>query len=401
MVLPALVLETLNFFQRGMPWRGESLWTIDWFAISLFILGPLVAGAAAVDAANLTRPGNLHLVLAVRGFYRPYLRAFAWCVGPVAAVHLVAIGAGLAVGGFPEATSWLWILVAIVVQILAFCWFAAIGSTVGRFASPLAAGAVAAVGSFALVYLLGEDGETAFELLSLGGATVSRLGLVYAPGYLIAQLLTFTVTGVALLFAPFRLRSGFRAPTLLGASMLALILTVIVVGQYALPEKRIEANPQPPTQCTGSQPEICVFSEHTRFESQIVDHVQKLSQVAKENGYPMLVPRRVEELSRTYRVQNQGVTGLDIQSHSYRTGIIDINDVAIEMVRPLHCKQLYTEEPPGEKYWERESELFATLLSLAGLKPSVEEYPWKVDILTPGEVDSILQDYATCNLEGE
>lgn len=30
-VLLATVLEVLNFFQRGMPWRGETLWTVDWF----------------------------------------------------------------------------------------------------------------------------------------------------------------------------------------------------------------------------------------------------------------------------------------------------------------------------------------------------------------------------------
>ncbi|MFH8714775.1 transposase [Streptomyces zaomyceticus] len=30
-VLLATVLEVLNFFQRGMPWRGETLWTVDRF----------------------------------------------------------------------------------------------------------------------------------------------------------------------------------------------------------------------------------------------------------------------------------------------------------------------------------------------------------------------------------
>ncbi len=87
LTLPALVLETLNFLQRGMPWRGEGMWTVEWFAISLFVIGPLAAGAAAVDAARLSRPGNIHLVVAVPRPFRAYLRAAAWCAGPLVVLH--------------------------------------------------------------------------------------------------------------------------------------------------------------------------------------------------------------------------------------------------------------------------------------------------------------------------
>lgn len=290
MVLPVLVLETLNFFQRGMPWRGETLWTVDWFAISLFIIGPLVAGAAAVDSANLTRPGNVHLVLAVNGQYRPYLRAAAWCAGPVVAVHLAAMIAGLALGGISTTTSWLWILVAMFVQLVAVCWYAAIGSAVGRFASPLVAGAVAAMGSFVLIYLLGEGGQAVFELLALGGATVSRLGYAYAPGYLTAQLLIFAGTGAALLFTPIRMRSGLRVPTPVGASLIAFALAVVAAGQYALPEQRLEARPQAPTECTETRPKVCLYPEHERFEGQIVSHVLTLSRSPRTRGTPCSSP---------------------------------------------------------------------------------------------------------------
>ncbi|MFI8515587.1 hypothetical protein ACIGHB_31115 [Streptomyces sp. NPDC085460] len=398
--LPATVLEVLNFFQRGMPWRGETLWTVDWFAISLFIIGPLIAGAAAVDASRLTRPGNIHLVVGVSRPHRPYLRAAAWCAGPVAAVHLLAILAGLALGGFSSSTAWFLILTAILVQILAIGWYVAIGSAIGRFASPLIAGAGAALGSFTLIYLLGEGGKEVFEPLALGGATVSRLGYEYDPGYLLAQVAVFGGTGILLLILPIRMRSGVRVPTAVGLSLALAVAGVIAAGPYTFPSDRLTASPKAPTRCTGAEPTICLYPEHERFEAQLVGHIQTLSGAAKAKGYPYFVPNRVEEISRTYRVNGKGTLGLDIQADAYATGTIDIADVAVELVRPLHCEQLYTGAPPGEAYWQREMSLHATLLSLAGLKVNEEDYPQQIKILSPEQVRAIFADYDRCDLEG-
>lgn len=399
-VLPALVLEVLNFFQRGMPWRGETLWTVDWFAISLFIIGPLIAGAAAVDAAKLTRPGNIHLVLAVTSPHRPYLRAAAWCAGPVAVVHLMAVLAGLLLGGFHSSTSWFLIITAMLVQTLAIGWYVAIGSAIGRLAGPLVAGATAAIGSFTLIYLLGEGGNNVFEPLALGGATVSRLGYEYVPGYLFAQAAVFAGTGASLLLLPIRVRSGMRIPSITGLVLAALSVTAVVASQYTFPGERLAASPHAPTRCTGTKPTICIYPEHERFERQLVSHIQTLSSAAQTKGYPSFVPDRVEELSRTYRVKGRDALGLDIQAKAYASGDIDIADVAIEMVRPLHCTQLYTGAPPGDAYWKREMSLHATLLSLAGVKVNKEDYPGAIEILSPGQVDSIFKDYAACDLEG-
>src|SRR5688572_16584706 len=88
LVVPGVGLEVANFFQRGMPWRGEGMWTVEWFAIALFIIGPICAGAAAVDAARLSRPGNIHLVVGIPGATsRPYIRAALWTAGPLVVLH--------------------------------------------------------------------------------------------------------------------------------------------------------------------------------------------------------------------------------------------------------------------------------------------------------------------------
>ncbi|WP_351230927.1 hypothetical protein [Streptomyces sp. NPDC002133] len=400
LVLPAAVLEAVNFAQRGMPWRGEALWTVDWFAIALFIIGPLLAGAAAVDAARLSKPGNIHLVLATRRPYRPYLRAAMWCAGPVLAVHLVTIATGLIVSRVHGSTPWLGIALAALVQGLAICWYTAIGSAIGRLAGPLVAGAVASLGAFALIYLLGEGGSDGFNLLALGGATVSRLGYDYAPGYLAAQIVVFTLTAALVLLLPLHQRSGLRLPTPAGAPCVAIAAALVTTGPYMLPDERFTADAAAPTDCTRTAPKVCLYPDHQRFRSQVVQHVQTLSQAADAAGYRSLVPQRFEELSRTYRINAPNTIGMEIPADAYATGEVSLEEVASAMVRPLHCDLMYTEPGPGPKYWEREFSLYATLLNTAGVKVREEEFPASPRILSPQDVDKIMRDYGTCNLEG-
>ncbi|MFG2296582.1 hypothetical protein [Streptomyces sp. NPDC048603] len=399
-VLPVIALEVMNFVQRGMPWRGEALWTVDWFAIALFILGPLLAGAAAVDASRLSRDGNIHLVLATERPYRPYLRAAAWCAGPVVAVHLLTITTGLLVSGIHGHPQWPGLTGAVLVQVLAVCWYVAIGSAVGRLAGPLVAGATAAVGAFTLLHLLGGGSGGRFEPLALGGATVSRLGYEYAAGYLLSQIVLFSLTGAALLLLPLRLRSGRRVPTAGGAAVLAALLVAVIGSRYTLPDQRLVAKAERPSDCTGTTPEVCLYPEHRRFRGQILRHVDMLTEAARSRGYTALVPRRIEELSRTHRVTSPEVAGLEVPADAYTTGRVTLEDVASALVRPLHCAGLYEEPGPGVNYWRREFSLYATLLGTAGAEVDPREFPEPARILTPEEATDIKADYARCRLEG-
>ncbi|MFJ6940000.1 hypothetical protein [Streptomyces sp. NPDC101132] len=400
-MLPVAGLEVMNFLQRGMPWRGESLWTVDWFAIALFIVGPLLAGAAAVDASRLSRPGNIHLVLATSRPHRPYFRAAAWCALPVLGVHLLTIATGIAVGGVHGTPAWFGLAGAVLVQCLAICWYVAIGSAIGRLTSPLLAGAIAAIGAFTFIYLLGEGSSGRFEPLSLGGATVSRLGYQYSAGYLLAQIAVFAITGAALLLLPICQRSGRVIPTRIGASAMALIALIALGGQYALPDQRLIAKAETPTDCTDAEPTVCLYPEHQRFQDQAVGHVRTLTKAARARGYDALVPKRVEELSRTYRVTSPDIAGLEISADAYATGKVTLEEVASGLVRPLHCAGLYEGRGPGPKYWQREFSLYATLLHTADIKVDPREFPEPAKILTPKEVQDIRADYAACKLEGQ
>ncbi|MEU2119474.1 hypothetical protein ABZ567_28375 [Streptomyces sp. NPDC016459] len=398
MTLPVAVLEAMNFLQRGMPWRGETLWTVDWFAIALFIIGPLLAGAAAVDASRLSRAGNIHLVLATRRPYRPYLRAAAWCAGPVLVVHLLTIAAALIIGGVPGNPPWPALTAAVAVQCLAVYWYVAIGSAIGRLAGPLMAGATAAVFTFTLMHLLGSGSSGRFEPLALGGATVSRLGYQYAPGYLMAQTVFFTLTGAALLLLPIRLRSGRRTLTAAATLTLVLLAATVIAAQHTLPARRLVTDAAPPTDCTTTAPAVCLYPEHARFRGQINRHVATLTAAARSHGYAALIPERVEELSRTHCVRSPHVSGLQISADAYATDEVSLEEVASALTRPLHCPDFYTDTGPGPAYWQREFSLYATLLHTAGVRVDPHEFPAAPRILTPTEVQGIKNDYAACRL---
>ncbi|MFI8087095.1 hypothetical protein ACIF9R_02115 [Streptomyces sp. NPDC086080] len=389
-----------------MPWRGEGLWTVDWFAIPLFILGPVYAGAAAVDASRLSRPGNIHLVVSVARLRLPYLRAAAWCAVPAAAVHLLAIVIALVTGGVqnPE-VGWGWMVLAALVQCLAIAWYVALGSAIGRFAPPVVAGLSAAAGAFVLFYLLGEGSgagaQENFQLLTFGGATVSRLGLTYDGGYLLGQAVVLPATAAAMLLLPLRMRSGVRVPTGAGSGLAAVTVAVLASTSLVLPAQRLQMAPQTPQDCVGSSPQVCLFAEHSRFAGTVNSQFRDMVDAARDAGYDALIPDKVEEMSRTYRpAPGTGTAGLQIPADTYETGELSLDELVTEIVTPQHCAALYGEEPPSDGYWERNLSLYATWMTLMDVKMDLQDFPVPVKILDAEQVRDIKADFARCDLDG-
>lgn len=403
LAVPAVVLESANFVQRGMPWRGEGMWTVEWFAISLFIIGPLCMGAAAVDASRLSRPGNIHLALATPSPYRTFLRAAMWCAGPLVVVHLAAIAAGVVAGGVQQpSVGWAAMAGAVLVQCLAIVWYAAIGSAIGRFTPPVLAGLAGGGGGFVLFYVLGDATPTGdFALLALGGATVSRLGLAYHPGYLAGQAAVFALTAGLLLMVGLRTRSGFRVPTLAGAASFVLVIATVVAAPAVLPDSRYLADPRPPELCLDTTPPVCVHAEHRRYLDELLPHIDTLVEAAALAGYPALVPERIVESSRTYYSPHPNERSVSL--YLYETGEGTVEDLAGALVTPLHCPQLYADEPPGDAYWERWLNLWYTWLSLIGAEGELHSFysPDELELYSPETVELIMADFARCALDVE
>lgn len=400
LVLPALGLEAVIFAQRGMPWRGEGMWTVEWFGIALFILGPLCAGAAAVDAARLSRPGNIHLILSVSRRGQAFPRAALWCGIPVVTLHLLAITVGEVVGQVTRPSiSWWAILLATAVQCLLLVWFVAIGSAIGRFTSPVLAGLIGGSAGFILGYLIGDaSAGDRFQLLAVGAATVSRIGYAYHIAYLVGQVIILLGTAALLLLLPMRSRSGHRVPTPVGSGVVVAVLVMILVGISVLPSDRLVRDPQAPDYCVGTRPQVCLYYEHRRFAGLVNTQIQKISRAALAAGYPAYVPDKVIESSRTYFAGGPGIRPLMLHADAYEKGQVPIEAVMYELVAPSHCAQLHAPEPPSERFNERFFSLLATWQHLLG--EDLQRAPVSYQLLTPDEVQTILDDFARCDLDG-
>lgn len=410
LVGPAVVLEALNFFQRGMPWRGEGMWTVEWFAIALFVIGPLATGAAAVDAARLSRPGAVHLVVGAPRPALAYVRAAAWCAGPLMAVHLLAIGAGVLAGPVTApSVGWPAMAAAAAVQCLAIAWYVALGSAIGRFASPLVAGIAGGVAGFVAHYLLSNArGDDRFALLDLGAATVSRLGLEYRTDYLLAQAVVLAATAAALLWAPLRVRSGHRVPGVAGAGALVAAVAVLGAGPLVLPDTRVTTAPQPPRHCVaGADVEVCLYHEHRRFEELVVPPLQRLATAARQEGYDALVPARFVESSRSYEADAPDApdaVAFSLPTEAYAQDRLPVARLVRRLVAPSHCDALRAETPPPEEYWQRVASLEMTWLEIADVGYDPARYEMGPDraaeVLSPEEVRAILADFDRCALAG-
>ena len=399
LLLPALGIEIATFLVRGMPWRGEGMWTVDWFAISLYLVGPLAAGAAAVDASRLSRPGNLHLVVGVPRSWRVYARAAAWSAIPLMVLHLVTIVVALLVGDVRQpGAGWLMMSVAAVVQCFAILWFVALGSAIGRFVNPLLAGLAGAAAGYVLNYLVSDalDGEPRFRLLALGAATVTLVGRGYNPGYLVGQLAVLGITSALFVVVAMRVRSGVRLPSAAGAVAAAISVVMIAFAPAVLPDDRRIADPRPPGHCLGEGPEICFYYEHRRYAELIEPRIRTLTDAALEKGYPAFVPERIMEVSHGYRPDPAEARPLWLPSQVYEEGRYTLEDAAYDLLLPAHCEFLNGPALTPEGYDEVFFSLLGTWLEIAGAK--LVDAPVEHRTLTPAEVSRALDGLAACEV---
>jgi hypothetical protein len=395
-------LEIANAVQRGRPWVGEGMWTVEWAGIILFVLGPVVAGVAAVDAARLSRPGNIHLVVAVPWSWRAYVRAAAWCALPVLIVHLVSIAIGLAQGAVTEpSTGWGALIFATAVQCLVVCWFAAVGSLLGRFLPPIAAGLVGALAGVVASYLLNNasGARPQFALLNVGAATVSRLGLTYHYRYLGAQVVLLLLTSVLFVAVGTRTARAVRMPTRVGAGMAAVAIALLAVGPAVLPASRLRPDPQRPTYCFAHDPRICLFTEHRRYRHAVTENVDRLVGAARAAGYGALVPRKIVESSRTYVGARPGIASLLLPlDERHPTLLAWIR----QLVYPLQCPSLLAANhaPPPMEFFDRLQSVEYTWLRLAdphaGLRGLNQDA--NLRMLSPAQVAKLMKQFAACDL---
>jgi hypothetical protein len=366
-------------------------------ALSLWLVFPIVAGAAAVDAAMLTQPGHRFMVTSKRLASRRYGWALAWVAVPAVVAHGGVIVAVLALGG-----AWLGrvgvvpLLLAVAAQAVTIVWFAAWGSLIGRLLSPVVAGIVGAASAFLLSTIWGQamSPRPQFSVFGDAGASVSQIGVTWNVHHLLVQIAVLGVTAVAL----WRVRvvgMGTRVrPTVVSACLAVASVMVVgsansVVGGAPLQE-RVEA----PELCVEAGTTVCVYREHFPYAGDTLETLQVMFDSASAAGYESLVPVRVEEWSRRYEPDRQsGVWGLYTIERNVE--VDPAWGLAQSLLVPYQCPALSDDVGPPEQLWQSLEALTYTWMTVAGY--DIPEL--KTTVLEPKDVDRILEAWSRCDLD--
>ena len=406
LVAPWLALAVIGLYvgalaQRGAPWRGETMWTLEWLGIALFAVGPLLAGATAIDASRLARPGAAYLVVPTRRPRMTFIRAALWGAVPILAIHVTAYVAAVIAGGSPIGEIFRPdMLLALAVQGAVIAWYAALGSLIGRFAPPILSGIAGAVVALLAFYVLSGSGlgSPQFALLDVGGATVTQLGRRYDLGFLGAQALILAATTVAAFAVHVRYHRGRVVPTVTGAVLIVGIVAAVVAGQAAGPESRkVLAAPEPPDRCYEWDPTICLYEYHARHADDVAGRINTLVDSARDAGYAALVPARIEQESYNHVPSDPTVRSFFLDPSDLGNAQWE-QEVAIQGMLAPRCAVLASDEGPPARYWEDLARLMGTWSILAGLPDVTGQFETEADILPPDEVADILDRWSRCDL---
>jgi hypothetical protein len=327
------------------------------------------------------------------------LWAWWWTVLPASAAHAAAFAVMVFVGGdLDPRGGWPRLLLAFLVQLAVFGWFAALGSAVGRFLPAAVAALAAAATAFAAVYYLAgaAAGVPRFSVLGDLGASVSQVGVLFNPAQLLLQLAVLGGSAAVFLWAPVRLVRERAVPRPAGAPACVAVVIALWLAPPVLPASLLVSDPSPPDTCVGEGPVVCYYHEHARHAAPYLDLVGRASRAALDNGYDALVPTRMEEISRRYIPDGPDVVALD-PFEAYYPG----DEYVMEsLVYPMRCPQMHAEQAPSEEFWRNQRLLTATWMSLMGQVYALPD-PAEASLvpLPPDEVTAIMSTLRACDFE--
>jgi hypothetical protein len=384
-----------NLTQRGAPWRGDPLWSVEWLAITLFVVGPLVSAVSAVDAARLARPDGAYLIAPTRRRRRVFIRALLFCVVPAIGIHLFAYLLTLTFGHALSSLGDVLLGAAVLVQALSILWFGLLGSLLGRVLPVALAGLVGGVAAFSAIYALGlgSGGAARFALLNLGGASVPQIGLRYNTVYLLLQTTLFVLALILFLAAPIKYREGRQSISPVAIPLGLFVVAVICASLFGPSDRKFVGPPIRPDNCHGVSPTICLYSEQSRVAASVDGSLRRIVVAAKSKGYAALAPERIEQRTSAYWPPRSVAWSLRVDPADVRK-IAWVQEHAMPGLLLPDCEVLRSPEPPPARYLTDMRDLIATWSVVAGLPP-VED---RGVVLSPAQVAQILDRWEECDL---
>lgn len=389
---------------RDAEYLGEDVWTVRWMALGLWIVWPIVAAAAAADAARASALGSRHLAVPLELRARDYAWRAAWTAGPAVVVHAMVVLSALVVGGvLTPRVGWWSIVLAIAAQCVTIVFAAALGSWVGRHIPALVAGAVAGavmlgVGSYLTNV---RSGTPSFVFLGDTGASVSQIGVVWNPTHLWWQLGLVGAGAVLLVLALPRVRSSVVVPSLWGVGIVAAVGAVGMAAPSVVPGEPLLATGAEADECRFDTVTVCYFPEHRAYVGPTEMSLSRLADAAEAGGYGFLVPEKAVERSRRIDHAN-GTTIRSFGPLAAESNDITDLDVIADILTPTWCEELSEDEPPPEQFWRELESLAFTWAVLAGTDRDTlaDRFFESTTVLEPDEAVLIVEAHARCDLDG-
>lgn len=386
-VLATYIAVMLN---RGAPWRGDIIWTVDWITIGFVLSGPLIAGCVAVDTARFS-VGVRDLPLRR---WRNYDSAVAIAYGlALASLHMLFVVAIIVISAPPRldpATA-----LAVLAQVMIVFFFVAVGVLVGRFAPLVLGGIGAALAALVSVYMFTAP-RSDTGLLYSGAATVPRIGYAYSVLWLSVQIIVVAIVIVAMwIVRPGWGRSRTRLALL---TMVALVLTFGALRLFAaVPGERLDATDAKPDACAAlAGVPYCYYREHDRVIYGYASLMLALFEASEAKGYGGLVPDRVEEAGQTTWPSGAHVGVFYVTPEVLGGEEPTLWEVTLNLVQPVHCKQLQGDLPPSQQYWDDLFALTATWVMLVDPQAG-ESVGYFDEPLSPDVAQRIMTEFRTCS----
>lgn len=387
-IASALVIIVASL--RGRPWAGEAVWTVDWFGLTSFILGPIVTAMTALDSSRLA--GDRRRVLNST-YQRGHLLGPTIASSHALAAAIPALAAtfiALTVYDAPIRTSAVpGMLLMLAAQMVGYLLYASLGYAVGLFCNAVLAMVIGGGVGYALMYFQSVAAEGSLGLLYLGGATVSRLGLTVNYGHLAVQMVILIGLSALLLLVRPRVDTETVLPTWPGWIALTLVGFVLATAPSLEVGNRYRVLAMEPEACAPVEDvQFCMFAEGVPTFNEERDRLGVLVADLKVRGYDAMLPSLVTQRLRGQR-PDPGQTTVDF----WQIRSTDERDRphawAEELYTPYWCAALYGATPPPERYFDD-----LTLLVETAVNPGSPNGPG----LSPDEAHELLTRWEGCDL---
>jgi hypothetical protein len=266
---------------RGLPWRGELAWCIESLAPALLLLAPFVAGVGAWQARRDAATDRSGLLRACAHGSRQIAAQISVGSLLVAGTHLLVL---LSLAGISLHTARIgtWPVGAVLVQLVAFPAFLALGYLVGHAVDHVVAPILAAVAVMALGYT---DYLTRLPLGFLGdGTTGTLLGYHQSVLAVVGRVAwCAAITVLCLLSATQRFAAGEGRPA--GWVTATVLLGLAATALLARPQVwQFAPGSLTADRCAGERPRTCTLPAYADLLPRTAGIVTRTAHLLESTG---------------------------------------------------------------------------------------------------------------------